>query len=242
MVRSKNKSIGTGVLFFLILGFFCSCSKIPDGNEPVIIPGLANFTAAKIRGIYNIILIQDTVNMIIISGDEHLNSISARVTDDTLEVANRKNLSFRPGRNTLEIHFRNLEYLTTFDAVHVTNSDTLEAERFYYDALGEISEADLVVDCDYLFLCTSANTLGNIKLSGRAGYFSIFNRYGSSIIASDLKSREVFVTTQSIGNDYVNASDFLQAYIWGPGNIYYTGNPVTDVVERTGSGNLLRVN
>jgi hypothetical protein len=242
MVTFKNKSIKTTVIFITILICFCSCSKIQGDNEPVIISGLGNFKVAKVRGIYNIILVQDTLNMIVVSGSEHLNSISAGVIDDTLEITDHKNLSLKPGRNTLEVHFKKLEYLTTYDAVHVTNTDTLNVERFSYDALGEISEAELALNCNYLFLCTSANTLGNIKLSGRANYFSIFNRYGSSIIAPDLKCREVFVTTQSIGNDYVYATDFLQVYIWGPGNIYYRGNPLTDVVEKTGPGNLVRLN
>jgi predicted nucleic acid-binding protein len=203
---------------------------------------IGDFSAIRIKGIYDIVLVQDTVNIIIISGNEHINSISAEVINDTLNITDHKNISLRPGRNNLEIHFKKLEYLITLNAVHVTNSDTLRSEHFYYDALGEISETDLMVNCNFLYLCTSANTLGNIKLRGKAGCLSIFNRYGSSVIASDLQCRDVYVTNQSIGNDYVNASDFLQVYLRGKGNIFYSGNPVTDVVERTGSGNLVRVN
>lgn len=218
----------------------CGCKKPDDGQ--FIISGLDNFRASRIKGIYNIILVKDTANMIIVSGHEHLSSTRAEVVNDTLNIEDSRTISLKPGRNNLELHFREMEYLETLDAVNVTNTDTINAESFSYAALGEISEAELLVNCDYVFVCTSANTLGNIKFRGKAGYFSVFNRYGSSIIASDLKCREVSVTSQSIANDYINASELLQVYIEGPGNIYYSGNPLTDVAERIGTGNLLRIN
>jgi hypothetical protein len=242
MVRFFYERLRALGLIFTTLFFFSSCGKILSEDEIIVKPDLENFSVARIEGIYNIVLVQDTINMVILSGNEHLNSISAMVINDTLNIRDHRNICLKPGRNDLEIHFRNLKYLITMDAVYVANTDTLRAETFYYDALGEISETDLLINCNYLYLCTSANTLGNIKLRGKAEYLSVFNRYGSSVIASDLQCREVYVTSQSIGNDYVNARDFLQVYLRGQGNIFYCGRPVTDIAERTGSGNLIRIN
>ncbi|HEX2975535.1 MAG TPA: DUF2807 domain-containing protein, partial [Bacteroidales bacterium] len=146
-----------------------------------------------------------------------------------------------PGRNKLYLHFSNLEYLRTNDPVKIVSRDTLKTDRFYWDALGEIAEGNILIDCNYLCMCTSANTLGSFHFTGKTTSCDLFIRYGSKVNAEDLICRDAIVTSESIGDIIVNATENLSVYIWSNGNIYYTGNPLTTIAEQKGSGQLLKL-
>ena len=195
----------------------------------------------KFSGIYNIILKQDSSNRLVITGKNDINSIDAYVKDDTLIVDNHSNISFNPNKNTLALHYRNLNFMLTNDPVNVSNTDTLVADDFMYLAIGEIAEVKLTVKCNYLYVVNSANTLGYFYFNGITDYCTFFNRYGAVILADKLVCRHAEIVNESIGYVHINASETIKAYIWGPGNIYYYGAPVIDIAEKRGEGRLIRI-
>jgi hypothetical protein len=201
---------------------------------------LKDFHAAEIRGVFNIILIQDSSNRLVITGKKDIRSIDAFVDGDTLIIDDPVKMSFNTKRNTIAIHFSNLSYLATFNPVNVTNEDTIKADLFEYAAIVEVAEVSLLVDCNNLAVI-SANTLGHFNLSGRAGYCTIVTGYGCSFFAGDLSCRHADIIHESIGDVYINASESITAYIRGPGNIYYHGNPLIEIAEKRGNGKLIRI-
>lgn len=224
---------------FLIL----SCQRILfDKEEQSREQILENFHAVIISGIYNIVLIQDSLNKLVISGKNDINSISAVIKDDTLIIDDHKKMPFNPNKNRLALHFTNLEYLVTYDPVNVSNADTIRADLFQYYALGEIAQVKLTVDCNSFICVNSANTLGYFNFSGKASYCSFFNRYGCSIHAGSLYAKYAEITNESVGDVRINASDHFKAFIRGPGNIYYYGTPVIEIAEKRGDGRVIRVN
>jgi hypothetical protein len=233
-----------GLLITAVLASFLtlSCQKLffsDEENSRKIM--LEDFQAVKISGIYDILLVQDSENKLIITGKNDINSVDAIIVDDTLVIRDHKKKLFNPNRNTLTLHFRSLGHIITYDPVKITNSDTIHSNRLFYDALGEIAEASLTVVCNYFQLVNSANTLGTFNIYGKTEYCSFFNRYGSSIDAGGLTCKYADITNESVGDVYVNASENLRVYIWGPGSIYYYGNPFTEIAERNGEGLLVRL-
>ncbi|MBK7627890.1 MAG: DUF2807 domain-containing protein [Bacteroidales bacterium] len=231
------KRLFTYVFLMLLL---VSCQKLffNDDEETRVIQ-LGDFNAADISGIYDIVLIQDSTNKLVINGKKDVNSITAVVRNDTLVIDDHKRMSVNPDKNTLTIHFTNIEHLVTNDPVYISNNDTIRTDRFIYAGIGEIAEARLVVDCDYFLIVNSANTLGYSYISGYANSAVLFNRYGSSIFAENLKCRNVEALNGSVGDIYLSASDNITASIWGSGNIYYHGKPAVKVTEQTGSGKII---
>lgn len=200
-----------------------------------------DFHAVKISGIYNIILTQDSTDRLVITGKNDINSIDAMVKNDTLIIKDHKRMSLNPEMNTLTLHFSNLKYMVTYDPVYVSNTDTIKADRFLYDAIGEIAEVRLVVDCNSFNVSNSANTLGYLYFYGKANDCEFFNRYGCSIFAGSLKCKSANIISESVGDVHINASENISVRIWGPGNIYYHGTPVIDIIEKRGDGRLIRV-
>jgi len=218
-----------------------SCQKIFfNTDEKTMEIGLEDFHAAELYGIYNVVLIQDSANKVVIKGTNDISTITAVVANDTLIIKNNKKLSLNSEKNTLELHFSDLKYLVTFNPVNVTTRDTIKADRFEYGALGEISEVTLIVDCNYFLVYTSANTLGYFHIYGKAQSCTLWQRYGSGIFAGTLVCRDAEIINDSVGDMYVNASDNITASLLGPGNTYYYGNPAIKIVENRGNGRLIR--
>jgi hypothetical protein len=44
-----------------------------------------------------------------------------------------------------------------------------------------------------------------------------------------------------VGDVNINASDNIEAFIRGPGNICYYGHPVINLVEKRGTGKIIRL-
>jgi hypothetical protein len=219
---------------------FVSCQEIFfNGEEGTRVIQLDEFHAVNISGIYDIVLIQDSTNKLVISGKKDINSITAIVKDDTLIIDDHKKMTANPDRNTLMLHFSKIEHLVTNDPVNISNKDTIRGDKFLYAGIGEIAEARLVVDCKYFLIVNSANTLGYSYISGYATSAVLFNRYGSSIFAENLKCNDVEAINGSVGNIYFSASDNITASILGPGNIYYHGEPLIKITEQTGTGKLI---
>jgi len=229
------------IIFLVSTSISVSCQKIffndDEGTRELV---FGDFHAVEISGIYNILLIQDSTNRLVITGKNKIGSVDAVLDNDTLVIDDHKNMSLNQNRNTLEIHFRNLDYLLTNDPVNVSNQDTLKTKSFLYVAIGEIEEVSLTVVCNDFYIVNSANTLGYFYFKGTAENCTFFNRYGSGIFADSLYCRNAEVVNESVGDVHVNASEKIKAFIWGPGNIYYHGSPVIEIAEKTGDGRMIK--
>jgi len=227
--------------FLIILTFLAySCQKIlfneEEGTREIL---LENFHAIKFSGIYDVVLEQDSINKLVITGGNDIHSIEAVIEGDTLVIDDHKKRSLNPARNLLVLHFSYLEYMHFSDPVNLSNTDTLKSDRLVLIAEGEIAEVRLVLDCNYFTALNNSNTLGYFHFTGKAGSCWLWNRYGSCMYANSLMCNDAVVYNESIGDVYINASENLQAFIKSSGNIFYYGSPVIKISEKRGAGNII---
>jgi hypothetical protein len=231
------------VIYFVISSLFTiSCQKIFfNGDESTREIILGNFHAVRVRGIYNIVLIQDSLNRLVITGKNDIGSIDAFINNDTLIINNRNKMSVNPDKNAITLHYSNLEYMVTYDPVSISNPDTLKTDQFIFVTFGGITEMRMAINCNYLYVYNSANTLGNFYFNGKANDCSFFNRYGCSIFADRLLCKNAEIMNESIGDVHINANEHIKSIIRGPGNICYYGTPVIEVAEKRGDGRMIRL-
>ena len=213
--------------FLILIPFLTySCQKILFNEEEGTreIP-LENFHAVKFSGIYDVVLAQDSVNRLVITGSNDIHSIDAVIEGDTLVIDDHKKRSLNPARNKLVLRFRSIDYMQFSDPVNLSNTDTIKADRLVLIAAGEIAEVRLVLDCNHLMALDNSNTLGYFHFTGKAESCWLWNRYGSCMYADSLICNEAVVYNESIGDIYLSASLNIQAYIRSSGNIYYYGSP-----------------
>jgi hypothetical protein len=110
-----------------------------------------------------------------------------------------------------------------------------------YFAIGEIGESDLILNCNYFRFDDSYSTLGLFKFRGKAGKSRFYVNYGSSVDAAELVSERADIYLKTTGDVYINVTEHLRVWIWGPGNIYYSGNPaLVEIMEERSSGKLIK--
>ena len=233
------------ILKYVILAAFLttSCQKLlfnhDEGTREI---SLNDFHAANIAGIYNFVLIQDSTNRLVITGKNDINSITAIIKDDTLIIDDHRKRSFDTEKNSLALHFSNLEQIIFSGPVNVTNRDTIKADNFTFEATGEIAEVRLVIKCNQFVGLNNSNTLGYLHFIGKAQSCWIWNRYGSCMFADSLLCKTAVVYNNSVGDVNVNASDYIEVFIRSSGNIGYRGDPVIKISENRGGGRLIHLN
>ena len=232
---------------FIIYLVFASASLVSchellfNGDDETRDIALGNFHAVQFSGIYNIVLIQDSTDRLVINGKNDIFSINCTIRDDTLTIDDHKKRYFNPNRNTLYFHFRDVKFIACNDPVNLSNRDTVKADTLVLYAIGEIAEVRMVIKCNYFGVVNDANTLGYLHFKGTTDGCWIWDRYGSSMYADSLQCRYASVYNQSVGDISINASDNLDVYFKGPGNIYYRGDPVINIREQRGTGKLIRM-
>jgi hypothetical protein len=233
------------ILKYVILTAFLatSCQKLLfNQDESTREISLNDFHAANISGIYNFILVQDSTNRLSITGKNDISSISAIIKDDTLIIDDHKKRSFDPDKNSLTLHFSNLEQIVFTGPVNVTNRDTIRADNFMFEATGEIAEVRLVIKCNQFVALNNSNTIGYLHFIGKAESCWIWNRYGSCMYADSLLCKSAVVYNESVGDVNVNASGYIEAFIRSSGNIGYHGDPVIKISENRGCGRMIHLN
>jgi hypothetical protein len=224
----------------LLLNTSCQSLLFSDSEETHEVR-LSDFHAVIFSGIYNILLVQDSANNVIIKGKNHIRSIDAIVRNDTLIIDDHKTLSFNTNKNYLELHFKNLNFIRAFDPVSISNKDTIRTNKLTIETLGEIAEVSMNIQCNFLEVATSANTLGYQYYSGKTDYCVLFCRYGSGFMADNLECKSAEIINDSVGEIRINVSEYMKVYLWGNGNILYKGSPLVEIVSQRGSGKVIHL-
>jgi hypothetical protein len=225
----------------ILLGI-SACTEVLFSDEEqtkTFYPG--SFNAVIVEGTCNLVLIQDSADMVIVRGTGRIDRIEVISVNDTLFIKDKTAFRTEPGRNTIELHLTGISYLATLHPVNLLSKGALKGDLLSVEGIGEIAEGRLYLDFNSVSFSNSANTLGNIRLIGKADYLSVFNRYGSNVFADSLRCRQADITNESAGDVFVSAHELLNAFILGTGNIYYIGEPVACLKERKGSGQMINI-
>lgn len=244
MKRIKNTYL------FLALGFlsaafsFSSCSK---GNEPLTVSeNLAAFHTIEIDGVYDIVLIQDTINSISISGTEkQIDKSIYSVSDSVLSISTGHAGEYLHPKNEnmqLTIHISNLKRINIHETCKIISSDPIGHAN---DEIGividtKLAEIDLNLACRTFYYWNNPNGT-KMKLTGTVQELKIWNAGLGQVDASLLNSDYVLCENGSLGNCQVRALQKLEYSITNKGDIYYFGNPAEIVaVEVTAAGKLIK--
>jgi len=228
------------IYLILVTTLIISCQKILyNEDERTREIKLADFHAVRIKGIYKFVLIQDSTNRLIVAGKNDINSIDAIIKNDTLTIDDHKNISFNPNKNSLTLYFSNLKYIESSDPIKLSNTDTIKADQFSIVAGGEIEEVRLVFKCNNFFAVNNSNTLGYFHFIGKTESCWIWNRYGSIMYGDSLNCKDAVIYNESVGDVNINASDNIDAFLRGPGNICYYGSPKITIGEKRGTGKII---
>lgn len=236
--------------FLIILGLGSCKDTVEDcfkstGNIIKEERFLSEFDSIRLEDNVNIILIQDTLNKVIIEAGEHLlPKIKSTVENKLLVLKNDNHCNWVRKLNipiNAYVHFKDISILTNIGVANITNQDSINIKGHAIDLrlLGS-GDIRLVGNFDWIYARVIV-AIGNLHLSGRSGGLELYCDGTSLVNAENMQVNFASVETYLPGDVYVNATEQLSAKIFWEGNVYYKNNPTILYKKEASSGRLISI-
>lgn len=243
---------GNWIAFLVLLSILYSCEKssLTDcfkNTGPVTTEEreVDDFNHILLRHNVNLHLRQAEKNKITVkAGGKLIKKIKTTVNDDgQLEIRNNNSCNWVRSFDTpidvfLDfVKLDSIEYRSTGD---ILAEETLFLDTLKIDVLEGSGMIELKVDAHVVF-CGLTYGTADIVLTGKCEISYVYSAGFGRIDNRDLSSKFVFVNNKSSNDVYLQATIDLGATIENIGNIYYTGNPPTINLNKTGTGKLIKL-
>ena len=233
---------------------FTSCKKSEDrrcfksvGSETTKEIELGSFESMFLGPHLNYVLVQDTVEKIVITGGKNLvNFIGTEIVDGKLSVTNDNKCNFlRTYKKsvTVEIHLVNVSKIEFEGTKPVLCPNPLTTPNLLVVIKNGAGEFNLKLDNDE-FKMKISNGWGNMSISGVTKYAKMevtsngfFDSYDLTVLDS------LHVISKTSGLSKINADNtLLRSETSFPGDIWYIGTPTLIDHTQYGTGELLNKN
>lgn len=235
--------ISTAILFHACEGFFDHFSDKEKTSE--IEYSLNQFDSIHVMDVFNVFLIQDGTNKIIIEGDESIiKEVKAKVAENTLELTNEYSVKWlKPKSNDVNIylHFDTIAKIKCSQTSLIQTKTPLAGDEIGVIFEGKMVEGDLELGCNTFYYWNNHPCGGKLKLRGEVSSLKIWNFALMEVDAKELQTKGALVENYSQSHCWVKPDEKLEYSIHGGGNIYYSNKP--DLVETSpseGTGKLLK--
>jgi hypothetical protein len=199
------------------------------------------FETLKVKGILDVILIQDTICFVELDGgDKVLNYVTAEIVDSALWLNNTNScFYFRDYAKTkVYVHFTHLNRIDLFEACRLASKGCLDS-LYYLTVQGPMAEVDLELNTNRFSFYNNKTTGGLYTFRGNCDNLVISGYYIAKINLEGITARNFSVNNSSLSDFYVSATELLKIQIHNRGNIYYSGNPEIIIDSISGNGMLL---
>jgi hypothetical protein len=234
-------------VLFLIILLCLSCKKSLFNAGDTIsreFPVDQDINYLEVKNIFDITLIQDSVNKAFVTCGENLMSdihISSAEKTLYLDHSVTNNWSRDYEKIKVELHLKTLAWLNIREPAQVITKDTFKTNDFYLVIWGQFAEADLCINANSFSIYTSLDDFGKYVIKGKSNYSELYPCGSCSLDCRNLISEKCKIYQRSIANCYINVTKELLVEFKGQGNIYYSGNPDIQYLNQPSSGKLIQL-
>lgn len=201
-----------------------------------------SINSIEVQAMFNITLVQDTINKAVITCGENLqDNIDIYTKNNTLylESSIKYNWSRRYEKIKLDLHLISIPTINVRKPVYITTCDTFKTNQFYLIDWEQFTELNVMLDVNNCIIDVSSDNFGHYTLNGKAAS-ATFHTWGSSFIyAAGMQIKSCNVTQRSIGDVYVSVVDELNVAFKSTGKVYYYGNPSKVIIDNPVSNSKL---
>jgi hypothetical protein len=242
-IPMKTRTLCFSLLIFMLL---VSCNLLTNAGVRMINPSdviisenrdVSGFSAINFSTLGKVNIIQGDKESLNISGPDNLvPEISTTVSNGTLFIKNKENITFSPlGNNnplTFTIVVKDLTSLAVSGAGDV-QIETLSTPSMDIDmsGAGRVSQNQITTDT----LKVTLSGVGGIDITGQAPQTTITISGAGSVNGTDLQIKTADVTVSGLGGATLWVTDQLTGTISGAGTVSYYGSPQTSF-KTTGVG------
>jgi Putative auto-transporter adhesin, head GIN domain len=181
---------------------------------------LSNFTKIDAKGNFNVILVQDDVDKIVVEGDDNVvDLVKYKIIDQSLEIEIDE---FKIDDYDLDvtIHFKDIEEVKSDLVGSLTSEGNIKLE---YLKLITKSVGNTTLNLNTSILDAKVKSVGNVKLFGNTDEFILDNSSVGKVDCRNLLANHTKLDNSSVGNTYVYADSTFNIVHSGVGNLKYYG-------------------
>ena len=225
----------TIVIFTLILG---SCKTITgSGHIKTEERSTGSFDGIESTGSIDIEVKNGPGQMVEIEGDDNiLPYVVAKVSNGLLKIGYKSHLSFVDSHVKAYVTTPTLKRIHVSGSADITARDTLRDENEIELHVGGSGDIKAILHSPSISANVSGS--GSIVLIGKARNFKVTVSGSGDVKCRDLLSENTIVRVSGSGSAHVFASVKLDADVSGSGHIYYSGNPSSPSINKSGSGSV----
>ena len=227
--------------------FLSSCNKaLFDAGDMVTneIRIDSMFTTIDVENIFDITLVNDTVNKVLVTCGENLQSyvsIKARGGILYFNHSAKQNWSRNYKKIKLEVHLTFGPRIDIHEPISLKTKGVFKADYFALIDFWKVSEVDIDVDVNFCGIYMSSDNFGYFKVKGKAQTADIWGWGSAYVMADSLVTQNCHVKQRGMADVYVNVTGQLSVSLEFSGDVYYTGNPTEVIVEKQiSSGRLIK--
>jgi len=233
-----------------ILAIFAACSDNQNVNSiPREIHGsgdlvsetrqLRQFNSIVVNTVAFVEVTRGANQEVVVTADDNIiEYISTPVYDGVLYISSYEGVSLSDFTMELDLSVTDLEAVIVNSVAAVEGSGNIDVDYLLFE-MNSVGNINIELNADEVYSVN--NSVGTIELSGAAYRHNAAVWSVGSIRAFELQTDTTYVTTNSVGNAYVNADVYLRATINDIGSIYYKGYPEIHL-EDNGTGRLINAN
>ena len=241
----------TGIIILSLLVFLsCDRENAPDclkktGNIATKTIELDSFSSLEVYDLFKVVLIQDSVDKLVIKGGQNvIPKVEITETDTALIIENLNTCNWTRSYQEvveLQLHFTALEDVAIYGQVDISNQDTINTDYFKIIFYSKASKANMTFDT-YLLNFQVWSGTGEYFIHGKTIHNWIYSGRYAYIYASDFESKKAHIENESTGDISINVTDELQAWVTSFGDIIYTGEPKLVIEELSSTGGIIKQN
>lgn len=202
---------------------------------------LTQFDSVKIGRRMQLILVEDTVNYVIVeAGNKISDNIKTTINNGLLSIENTNKCNWvRSYKNEIiiELHFNNLRHIHVEGSTNIESRDTLKQEELTFEFRDCAGDVNLLVNNKKLSIIQHTGA-SDIVVKGKTDDLTVYMASLATGDYDELFAKTVYVQTLSSSYCRVFATDSFYFIVDGNGSIYYKGNGVVTHFERNGNGSI----
>lgn len=239
------RNIYSILLLCLVLVSSCTDDALFNSGDTITrTVQLADYSVIEVESTFEIELVSDTVNKVLVTCGENLYPfVKIATVDNVLYLKHeiKNNWSRQYEKVKLKLHTKPFSGINVRQPSKIFNRDIYVGSVFAIVDWGKYSELDMNVNVDFCQIAMSSDNFGHFKVKGQSRNSHIWGWGSSFVYADSLISENCSVLHRGIGNVYVNVTNQLDVALEFSGNVYYTSEPAhINIQHRLGTGNIYK--
>jgi hypothetical protein len=217
------------IIVLVIACYSCMQTVIWDEGEVAVrTVRTVNYDTIEFRGIFDVLLVQDTIDFVnIFCGENLIDHVRTYQKKRYIEISESSEMNWTRSykRTLVEMHFTQISQIYIHEGVSIKSLAPVKSPFLSIRDNSGVSDIEIEIDCSGFALWVSRDNFGIYKINGTAGYTCLEPDGSAHFRTENLLTDSCHINHNGIGDCYVNVKRILEGNIAGKGRLLYRNKP-----------------